>query len=269
MSWLSEFMGQDAAKKSGNLTDQAIGTATDIYGGLAPFRAQALSDLTTTATPEQLAAEYGANPTYTAINDPLLNESRAAASKSLADLTTSPDYLTQAKTALADFQASAAPQLDAALRKVGQKAGETGRVGAQGVTTDEGTLGAEYARNLQTAEDQLISSALDKTQATKIADLSAIEGVGGQAYGEASNDRATQLALGEEGVQNTLAEKGQKNALGLSLADLGYSNSPVGAYQTGAKTYNDQSAAQGESFAALVKAISSAAASAGGAPGGG
>lgn len=262
MSWMSEALGQDAAKQSGALTDKAIGTATDIYGGLAPFRAKALSDLTTPQTTDQLAAQYGANPTYTPITDPLVGQANAAAAKSLADLTTSPDYLAQAKTALADFQAQADPQLKAALRSVNTAAGEGGRIGAEGVTTSLGDLGSEYARNLQSEENALISSALDKTQQNKLADLSAIEGVGSQAYGQAANDRATSLALGEEGIQNTMAERGQRNQLGLSLADLGYSQSPVGAYQSGAKTYADQSAADAGAFTGLLKAIGTTAAAA-------
>lgn len=255
MSWISEWLGQDAAKQSGKLTDKAIGTATDIYGSEAPYRAAALTDLTSPQSAAQLAAMYGPNPTYQPINDPLLTAARSGEAKALADLTTSPDYLAQAKTALTDFQAQAAPQLDAALRKVGQKAGAQGRVGAQGVTTEMGTLGADFARTLQSEEDALISSALDKTQQAKLADLGAISGIEGQTYGEGANDRATKLALGEEGVQNTLAERGQTTARGLSLADLGYSNSPVGAYQSGAKTYSDQSAADAASFANLVKAL--------------
>ena len=258
MSWISSFLGEDAAKQSGNLTNNAIDTATDIYGTLAPVRAQALSDLTTTATPEQLAAEYGANPTYQPINSPLVSQSNADAAQSLSDLTSSPDELAMAKTALADFQAQAAPQLQTALRGVATSAGEAGRIGAEGVTTSEGDLGAQYAQNLEAEENSLISSALDKTQANKLADLSAIEGVGSQAYGEASNDRATQDALAEQGITNTMNERGQGNALGLSLADLGYSQSPVSTYQAGAKTYADQAAADAAAAGNLFGAVGAA-----------
>lgn len=257
MSWLSNILGQDAAKNSQGLTDKAVATAEDIFGGLAPYRSAGATALLTPQSEASMEALYGANPAYTDINNPTLNSANAVASKTLNDLANGPDYLTQAKTALADFQASAAPQLDAALRKVGYKAGETGRIGAEGVTTEEGTLGSDYARNLQAEEDSLISDALDKTQAGKYATLSAADALGAQQYGESASDRATKLALAEQGITNTENEFGQQMGRGLSLAQLGYSFNPASTELAGASNDATVAANDAAAVAGFMKATGS------------
>ena len=261
MSWLSEWMGQDAAKKSGALTDQAIQTAQNTYNaGLAPYRQAASNKILGPSDTASLSSLYGANPTYTPVSDP----SMGAATASLASLTNAPDYLSQAKTALKDFQAAAAPQLAAARRGVKQDAASAGRIGAGGVTTSLGNLESDYERNLMSKENELLSGALDKTQANKYATLSAAEGLGREQFGEGVTNEQGRMSAEQQAIDNALKESGLNFGQGMSLAQLGFGQSPTSTELTGADIYGKQSATQAQSFADLMKAAGQTAVAASG-----
>jgi hypothetical protein len=224
---------------------QAVSTADANAAARAPYNAMALTDLN--QTPAQLAATYGANPTYQPISDPTLTNANNTATATLNSLTGSaPDYTKQAETELADFQAQAAPELAAALRGVNTAAGAGGRIGAEGVTTSLGNLGSDYARNLQTEEDQLIEQSMNQGEQDALAKENAAQSLSSLTYGQDANDRAAKMAAAQGAITNTLNERGQGNSLGLSLADIGVGGNNAGTYQAAANsiadvnnTYND------------------------------
>lgn len=228
---------------------------TDQAAARAPYNTMALNDLENPETAAQLAASYGANPTYTPINDPTLTGANNVATATLNDLTGSaPDYTKQAETELADFQAKAAPELAAAMRSVNQNAGETGRIGAEGVTTSLGDLGSDYARNLQSEEDSLIESSMNQGEQDALAKEQAAQGLSSLTYNQAANDRATQLGTEEEAVTNAQNEQGQRNQLGLSLADLGTGYNAVPGYQNAANAMTNQNNIDNEGMGQLFDA---------------
>ena len=258
MSWLSSFLGEDAAKNSQDLSNQAVTTAQGIYNGLDPYRTAAGSALLTQPTTASLATLYGNNPQYTALSDPTLTGANAAATTSLNNLTTAaPDYEAEAMQTLKDFQTAAQPQLAAGIKSIDQAAGETGRVGAEGVTTSLGDLATTYANNLQSEEDTLASDSTAKQFAAEQAAEQAAQSLSNLTYGQDSDQQKLALATGEQGIQNTESELGQQLNRGLSLAQLGYSNSPVGAYQTGSQSDADAAAAAAKGAGALGQGLGS------------
>lgn len=231
MSWLSDWMGQDAAKKAGSLTDTAVSQAQQRYGDLGPYRQLGASRLTGTAP-----------LTYSDVSSPLLTQSRGAAGDALRSLTSSPDYLAQAKSALADFDTASLPALAAARRGVKQDAATAGRIGSGGVTTSLGNLQGDYERNRMLTENDLIRGALDKAQQNKYQTLNAAEMLGGQEYGQGAADRAARNQV----------QQGNFNQ-GMGLAGLGFGYDPTNALFKGAGTYQDQSAANAAAFGGLIK----------------
>ena len=100
-----------------------------------------------------MQALYGNNPTYTPVSSPGLTAATNNATTSLNALTgAAPNYEAQAMQTLKDFQTQAAPQEQADIKSIENAAGETGRVGAEGVTTSLGDLATQYANNLQAEE---------------------------------------------------------------------------------------------------------------------
>lgn len=252
MSWLSSVLGEDSAKQSQNLTDQAVQTAQDIYGGLSPYRNAAGAALLTQPSQASLASLYGNNPTYSPVGNAGITNAGNAATATLNDLTTAaPNYEAQAMQTLKDFQTAAQPQLALGIRDINQAAGETGRVGAEGVTTSLGDLATTYANNLQAEENALASQTAQQQFGAEQAANQAALGQQGQLFGEAAQQQGVKNQLGQNAIQNTMGETGQQLGRGLSLAQLGYSNSPVGAYETGANADQNASNAAAQGAASL------------------
>jgi hypothetical protein len=224
---------QDRQKAKGT-QGAAIDAANNAAAQRAPYNTLALNSLTAPRTAAQLQASYGNGPQYSAVSSPLLTQGNDATAKTLASLTDSPDYLSQAKSALQDWETGQQPVLAADFRKVGQNAAALGRVGSGGVTTQLGTLQSDYERNKQLTANQLIQAALDQTQQNKYATLGAAQGVANQAYNQGNTDRTNMQNVAQEGVTNAINEQGQGNALALGEAGIGTGYNPSGALQTAA-----------------------------------
>ena len=172
------------------LQGQATRAAEQGYADRGIFRDAAGRQLASGNNAPDLSGVYGGGPQSSALNNPLLDQANTAQGTLLKSLTNGPDYLSQAKSALSDFDTQSAPVLAAQRRLVGQKASSLGRIGSGGVTTDLGNLQSDYERNRMLTSNELIRNALDRAQQEKYATIGAAQGVGAQAYGQSSAERA-------------------------------------------------------------------------------
>lgn len=189
-----------------------------------------------------MQALYGNNPTYTPVSSPGLTAATNNATTSLNALTgAAPNYEAQAMQTLKDFQTQAAPQEQADIKSIENAAGETGRVGAEGVTTSLGDLATQYANNLQAEEDQLASQTAQQQFSAEQAAEQAATQQQGQLFGQGETEAQRQNALQEQGITNLANEFGQQTQRGLSLAQLGFGYDPSSA-QFKASGINSQNA---------------------------
>ena len=220
------------------LQGQAVTAANNQYNNLSPYR---------NASTAMLNSGGPGGPQYTPVSSPLLTQANAAEGNTLSSLTDSPDYLSQAKSALQDWETGQAPVLAADFRQVGQNASKLGRIGSGGVTTQLGTLQSDYERNKQLAANQLIQSALDQTQQNKYATLGAAQGVSNQAYGQGAAERANQQNTVQQGINNRNTQIGQ----GIQLGQLGNSYNPSGVLMQASGNDQTQANADANSVGSL------------------
>ena len=252
MSWLSQLLGQDEASKAQTQSDTAVQTAQDIYGNLQPYRALGLSDIMNAGTLPDYSKSFAGGPQYAPVTSANQTAAQNAETASLDSLTQTPDRLAQAKSALSDFDAQAAPAMAAARRQVGQSASTLGRLGSGGVTTSLGNIESDYERNRMTTEDQLLSSALDAAQQDKLNTLGAAQSVEGQDYAQGAAERANlqgvqaqQQQTAEQQLAAELQGEQQQFGQGLSLSGLGFTQSPVSTELAAAGGNQNTANAQG------------------------
>ncbi len=228
---ISSNQSRQDAKHGQSLTDQAVNTSNDQYNSKAPLRAQSLAMLANAKRPD-LSSIYRTQA------DPLGAQAEAAQGRTLASLTDSPSIDDQVRQKLANFDAAGAPVLAAQRRSTGQSAASLGRIGSGGVTTTLGNLESDYERNRGITESDAIAQAIKDAQANKFNILNASGSIAGQRQG-----------VQQQGVQNRAAQYGaeqgaqaQNFGQGVSLANLGFSNTPASTDLSGAANYNNAAA---------------------------
>lgn len=158
-------------------------------------------------------------------------------------LTSAPDRMALAKSALADYDTAAAPGFQQRLQAVGRKAAALGRIGSGMATDALGDVQTEYERDRLLFGNGILREAASQTLGDRLGVTSALAGLYGQSDSmDRSNadatrgERAFQYGVGRDAVsdrvqQATLAEmltQGQFGR-GLNAAALGFGGNPSGA----------------------------------------
>ncbi len=223
---------------------QATQTAVSNYDQRGRYRN--LGDVLTTQP-----RDYDFSSTYRAEANPLLTQAQGASGKQLAALSDGPDYLSQAKAALADFGASEDATLDDTYRTLGQKNAAMGRVGSEMATEDNSKALGDSLLRRKSLEGELIRDALNKSQDNKYRTLSAASQLAGQ-----------QFDMGQTGIGNRAdqlrAERGASSddfGRGMDLSRFGYGNTPEQAFERSATFANDQAAGSEADAAALGEVL--------------
>ena len=251
---------QDRQNAKG-MQGQANAAGAQGYADRAPYRALSQQYLQNNTAPN-LSGIFSGGPQYNAVSSPLLSQSQDAQRSLLDRLSNGPDYLSQARSALNDFDTSQQPVLAAQRRLVGQKAAALGRIGSGGVTTDLGNLQSDYERNRQLTANQLIQGALDRSQQDRYATLGAATGIQGQQYAQGAAERANQQGVAQQGIQNRANQYGTeqgtmntRNQLGLNLGALGTGYNPSGVFQGAADRAGASADQSGQDVAGLFNTV--------------
>ena len=241
MSWLSSFLGQDAAKQAGQYTEKAVGQAEKQYGDLAPYRAMAMQRLQNPATYDYASA-------FRPQANPLFDQAQASGARALSSLDSSPDYYAQAASKLGDLNAIEDAQLQNTYRAIGQKNAALGRIGSAQVNTENSKALADSLLMRDAAKRSFLSDALNQDYANRFRKIGVASDVAGQQFG-----------FGQAGVANRAAQlaaesaaRGQDFGQMMGLAGFGSSYSPEGAYGRAADAYNQEAAAKMQTVASLL-----------------
>lgn len=242
MSWLSEALGQDAAKEAKGYSKKATQTAEEQYADRALYRNTARNAIANPKTYD-LSSIYGDGPQAQALNDPLYAKGAEAQMRALSDVQTSPDRMAMVKAALAELDTENALQRNAGAKKIGQSAASLGRIGNQGVTTSLGNLESDIQRNRGNTEAALLRDMVEAGQNDKYKAASLAGDITDSAYRRAASERENAQSIAQIGIDNRAkrfaAERGaqgQDFGQSMSLAGFGAGASPEDAYNSAAAT---------------------------------
>lgn len=243
MSWLSDFLGQDAAKESQRYQKKAVGQAEQEYGDLAPYRTLGSRML-------QNPQSYDYTDQFTAKYDPLFGQAQTSAANALKSLDSSPDYYAQAAQKLQDLGRIEDTGLQDSYRAIGQKNAALGRIGSSQVNTENSKALADSLMRRDAAKREFLSDALNQDYANRFKKIGVASDLAGQQFG-----------FGQAGVQNRAAQlaaeraaRGEDFGRGMSLLGFGFGRSPEAAYGRAADAYGREAAGKAAAAGQLLGA---------------
>ncbi len=257
MSWLSKYVhfidpkrwataGTPDKAAAKQLEQDALDQSKARYQDLQPFRKAGIDALQNAGSQQPWSfGSYNPDLAYQQFQ-PITNSYQSDPAVRAAFMKTqeSPDRIALTKQALADMDATAAPELAARFKAVGQQAATLGRLGAGGVTTDLGNIESDYERNRIAAENASVRDAVSGDVTDRLNQFQAAQGYDAAGYGKSKD--ATQLATQQQGVRNQLGQdslqariqqwhdqqaarqQGYQNATALS--SYGYGADPTATY---------------------------------------
>jgi hypothetical protein len=239
LSLAGSLMGSRSAskqqKEANALNKRAQQFAEQQYADRGQFRDFATSMMGGLGGPVDLWGYGGYNPDLEFTRYAPLGEMSQGRARALADVMDSPDRMALTKQRIADLDAAGEQDLERRFRRVGQRAATLGRVGAAGVTTELGTLQADYERDRQAQINELIRQTTDLDVNDRFRRLGAVASEDDANYGRRVDDFSRRDTLGrnslEERVRRWNAERGVQGediSRMLAIAGLGYGYDPSG-----------------------------------------
>jgi hypothetical protein len=238
VSALGGLLGARSASRSQReanaLNRRALDFAEGQYRDRGIYRDAAAGMMGQFGLPPELWSQGAYNPELEFQRYQALGGSNPMRGRALADVMESPDRMALVKQRIADMDAAGEQGLERRFRRVGQRAATLGRVGAAGVTTELGTLQADYERDRQAQINELLRETTEADLNDRFRRLGAVASEDDAQYGRRVDDFARRDTLGRSSLEDRIRRwnagrgaQGEDLARMISLATLGYGGDPT------------------------------------------